>query len=102
MYRYTKSPPSSTIIYVKDNGVGIDPKYHELIFAIFERLATTEGSGVGLTIVKTIMDKHKGQVRIDSTLGNGSCFCLEFPNTDSIDNNNSIDRNENDNNTVDS
>lgn len=79
LYRYTKSTPSSPIIYVKGNGVGIDPKYHELIFAIFERLATTEGSGVGLTIVKTIMDKHKGQVQIDSTLGNGSCFHLEFP-----------------------
>jgi signal transduction histidine kinase len=79
----TKSTPSSTIINVTDNGIGIDPKYHELIFAIFERLSTIEGSGVGLTIVKTIMDKHKGQVRIDSALGDGTCFCLEFPNTKS-------------------
>jgi len=94
---YTKYSPSYTIIYVKDNGVGIDPKYHQLIFAIFERLATTEGSGVGLTIVKTIMDKHKGHVQIDSTLGNGACFSLKFPNIES-----NTDKNENDNTALDS
>ncbi|MBU2924638.1 ATP-binding protein [Colwellia sp. 1_MG-2023] len=90
---YTQQTLSSTTICVKDNGIGIDPKYHELVFAIFERLSTTDGSGVGLTIVKTIMDKHKGKVLIESTLGSGSCFCLEFPN---------IDNNKNDDKTVNS
>lgn len=77
---FTTKTSFVTTIHIKDNGIGIDPKYHKLIFALFERLSTTKGSGVGLTIVKTIMEKHKGRVLIDSQLGEGCCFSLEFPN----------------------
>lgn len=76
----TTQSPSSTSIHIKDNGIGIEPKYHKLIFDIFERLSTMEGTGVGLTIVKTIMEKHQGQVTLESKLGEGSCFTLTFPN----------------------
>jgi signal transduction histidine kinase len=76
----TSQTDSFTTIHVQDNGIGIDPKYHDLIFKIFEKLSTTVGTGVGLTIVKTIMDKHKGQVTLESQLGEGCCFSLAFPN----------------------
>ena len=77
---YSSQTDKSTIIHIKDNGIGIDPKYHDLVFAIFERLSTNEGSGVGLTIVRTIMEKHKGRVSLESKLGEGCHFLLEFPN----------------------
>jgi signal transduction histidine kinase len=75
----TKSD-DTTIISIRDNGIGIDAKYHRLIFDIFERLTSGQGTGVGLTIVKTIMDKHQGQVLVQSSLGEGCCFSLVFPN----------------------
>lgn len=65
---------------IMDNGLGIDPKYHQQIFNIFERLDVGEGSGVGLAIVKTIMEKHLGQVVLNSNSGEGSTFKLLFPN----------------------
>jgi signal transduction histidine kinase len=82
---FTTQAPTSTTIHIKDNGIGLDPKYHELIFEIFERLSTGEGSGVGLTIVKTIMQKHKGQVTLESKLDQGCCFSLTFPNNQEIE-----------------
>jgi signal transduction histidine kinase len=75
----TTQSSNATSIHIKDNGIGIDPKYHKLIFDIFERLSTIEGTGVGLTIVKTIMEKHKGQVTLESALDEGCCFSLTFP-----------------------
>ncbi len=77
---YSSESESCTTLHVKDNGVGIDAKYHELIFRIFERLSTHEGTGVGLTIVRTIMDKHHGKILLESSLGQGACFSLTFPN----------------------
>jgi signal transduction histidine kinase len=82
---FTTQAPTSTTIHIKDNGIGLDPKYHELIFEIFERLSSGEGSGVGLTIVKTIMQKHKGQVTLESKLDQGCCFSLTFPNNQEIE-----------------
>ncbi|XPF93176.1 sensor histidine kinase [Colwellia sp. RE-S-Sl-9] len=77
---YTTQAKATTTLHIKDNGTGIDPKYHKLVFGIFERLSTNEGTGVGLTIVRTIMDKHKGKVSLESKLGEGCCFSVEFPN----------------------
>ncbi|MGS2721260.1 sensor histidine kinase [Paraglaciecola aestuariivivens] len=80
---FTTRTADSTIIHVKDNGIGIDPKYHKVVFDIFESLSKEEGTGVGLTIVKTIMQKHHGEVSLASELGAGCCFSLTFP--DAID-----------------
>ena len=66
-------------IAVSDNGIGIDKKYHSKIFKIFERLDVGSGSGVGLAIVKSIMDKHHGRVKLESILGEGSTFTLCIP-----------------------
>jgi len=73
-----------TILCVKDNGIGIDKKYHDLVFRIFEHLDSNLGTGVGLTIVKSVLEKHGGRVRLESELGNGCAFHLEFPNDKNI------------------
>ncbi|RLU01024.1 ATP-binding protein [Ketobacter sp.] len=68
------------MLSVKDNGPGIEPRYQDKIFRIFERLDTqVEGTGVGLAIVKTIMEKHGGNVTLQSQAGQGAEFILRFP-----------------------
>lgn len=67
---------------VKDNGIGIDKKYHNEIFGIFKRLHTQEeyeGTGAGLSIVKRIIDDHKGEIWLDSEPGKGTTFYFTIP-----------------------
>lgn len=72
----------SEIIYkISDNGMGIDKKHMPKIFELFQRAAETqdiEGSGVGLAIVKRIVERHKGKIRVESEPGAGSAFYLTF------------------------
>jgi len=65
-----------TVFFVEDNGVGIDPAYHEKIFGLFNKLDTnTEGTGIGLALVKRIVEVHGGQVWVESQgVGSGSRF----------------------------
>ena len=70
--------------YVKDNGIGIDPKYHQKIFELFHmlrELENVEGTGVGLTIVRRIIENHKGRVWVESEKGQGSTFYFTLPKT---------------------
>ncbi len=62
--------------FVRDNGLGIDPAYHDKIFGLFERLdAGSEGSGIGLALVKRIVEMHGGRIWVESEgLGSGSTF----------------------------
>jgi light-regulated signal transduction histidine kinase (bacteriophytochrome) len=63
--------------WVTDNGIGIDPQYHDQIFGIFRRLHTNkeyEGTGAGLTIVRKIVEEHQGQIWIESKEGQGAKF----------------------------
>jgi light-regulated signal transduction histidine kinase (bacteriophytochrome) len=68
--------------YVKDNGVGIDPKYHQSIFDLFYRiqdLKTVEGTGVGLTIVHRVLETYGGRIWVDSEKGRGTTFFFTIP-----------------------
>ena len=70
------------ILWVQDNGIGFDPAQNDKIFGLFERLHSPQeydGTGVGLAIVKLVMDKHDGRVWVESTPGAGSTFYLAFP-----------------------
>jgi PAS domain S-box-containing protein len=67
--------------YVHDNGIGIPPEFHEKIFSLFERLdASPEGTGVGLALVKRIVEVHGGEVWVESDgTGRGSSFLFTLP-----------------------
>jgi signal transduction histidine kinase len=70
------------VISICDNGIGFDPAQADKLFGLFERLHPAneyEGTGVGLAIVKMVMDKHGGRVWAESSPGQGSMFYLEFP-----------------------
>jgi light-regulated signal transduction histidine kinase (bacteriophytochrome) len=69
---------------IRDNGIGIDAKYLEKIFVVFQRLHPPQkypGTGIGLSICKRIVEQHGGKMRVESTLGSGSCFYFSFPSS---------------------
>jgi signal transduction histidine kinase len=70
-----------TIYYVRDNGIGIEPRYHEKVFGLFERLdASSDGTGIGLPLVKRIIEVHGGRIWVESAgQGHGSTFCFTIP-----------------------
>jgi PAS domain S-box-containing protein len=69
------------VLFVRDNGIGIEPQYHERVFGLFNKLdAQSEGTGVGLALVKRIIEVHGGRIWIESDgAGRGATMCFTLP-----------------------
>ncbi|NEN89351.1 MAG: GAF domain-containing protein [Okeania sp. SIO3H1] len=79
---YKKTEGSTCIISIKDNGIGIREKHIETIFKLFKRLHGKDkfggGTGVGLTIVKKIIERHGGEIWLESNYGEGTTFYIKL------------------------
>ena len=82
----TRWQEDQKIIFVRDNGQGVDPRYHNRIFELFEKLdPNTQGPGIGLALTKRIIEVHGGRIWIESSgQGQGSTFCFTLPEKSEI------------------
>jgi two-component system, LuxR family, sensor kinase FixL len=75
-------PNNMVSLEIQDNGIGIDKEYHDQIFTMFKRLHSREkypGSGIGLAICKKIVQRHSGEIGVESKPGEGSKFWFTIP-----------------------
>ncbi len=82
VYISVEAQDNQWVFAIKDNGIGIDPAYYQRIFIIFQRLhSKTEysGTGIGLAICKKIIERHKGQIWVESQPNEGSTFYFSLP-----------------------
>jgi K+-sensing histidine kinase KdpD len=72
-----KKQGNETVYFIKDNGIGIKKEFHERIFGLFDKLdSESEGTGIGLALVKRIIEVHGGKIWVESEEGKGTTFCF--------------------------
>lgn len=83
----TRRNGNEAVIFVKDNGMGIDSQFHTKIFGLFDKLnPASEGTGIGLAIIKRIIETSGGKIWVESEgHGKGSTFCFTMPDGRKID-----------------
>jgi PAS domain S-box-containing protein len=68
------------VFYVRDNGIGIEPEFHERVFGLFNKLdPKSDGTGIGLALARRIIEIHGGRIWVESELGRGSAFLFTLP-----------------------
>jgi signal transduction histidine kinase len=68
------------ILYVKDNGIGIAIEHYDRVFGLFNKLdVKSDGTGIGLALVKRIIEVHGGRIWVQSEAGTGSTFYFTLP-----------------------
>lgn len=90
--KFTDKPPEISLLFhenkeeflitLKDNGIGMNPEYGDKVFRLFQRLSRSpqfEGTGIGLTICKNIVERYGGKIWFESQEGEGTTFFISFP-----------------------
>lgn len=80
--------PTRWLLRVKDNGIGIRPEHQQRVFQIFSRLHNKDdypGHGLGLAVVRTLIERHNGRVQVESDGHSGTTFCIELPRLDPME-----------------
>ena len=74
---------ADTVVFVRDNGIGIDQRHQHKLFGLFEQLdPAAEGTGMGLALARRIVEVHGGRIRVESEgAGQGATFCFTLPKT---------------------
>ncbi|HLO13524.1 MAG TPA: PAS domain S-box protein [Anaerolineales bacterium] len=76
---------NAVVFFVRDNGIGIDPKFKDRIFGLFDKLdPRSDGTGIGLALAKRIIEFHRGKIWVESEPGKGASFYFTLPQSENL------------------